>query len=110
METIGEKDLKNITQRSDVDYVKIPRQNMIFGKWIKHANCWPDYLIRFFRKESVTWQKEIHSQPITKGNGLTLLDSDKLAIKHNNYQSVTQFITRAIRYSSIQAEELDAQD
>ena len=40
------KELKKITQRSDVDYVKMPRQNFIFGKWIKHANCWPDYLIR----------------------------------------------------------------
>jgi len=104
------KELKSITNRSDIDYVKIPRQNMIFGKWIKHANCWPDYLIRFFKKGSVNWQKEIHSQPITKGNGLTLLDSEKLAIKHDNYQTVTQFITRAIRYSSVQAEELEIQD
>jgi len=104
------KELKTITNRSDIDYVKIPRQNMIFGKWIKHANCWPDYLIRFFKNGSVTWQKEIHSQPITKGNGLTLLDSEKLAIKHDNYQSVTQFITRAIRYSTIQAEELEGQE
>ncbi|MDD4938449.1 MAG: glycosyltransferase family 2 protein [Candidatus Shapirobacteria bacterium] len=104
------KDLKAVIQRTDINFVKIPRQNIIFGKWIKHANCWPDYLIRFFKKGAVTWQNEIHSQPVTTGNGLTLLDSDKLAIKHNNYQSVAQFITRAVRYSNIQAEELNAQD
>jgi glycosyltransferase involved in cell wall biosynthesis len=104
------KELKNITLRSDIDFVKIPRQNFIFGKWIRHANCWPDYLIRFFKKGAVRWQKEIHSQPITTGNCYTLLDSNKLAIKHNNYQSINQFITRAIRYSSIQADELDAKD
>ncbi len=104
------KELKKITLRNDVDFVKIPRQNFIFGKWIRHANCWPDYLIRFFKKGSVTWQKEIHSQPITKGNCLTLLDSDKLAIKHDNYQSINQFITRAIRYSSIQADELHSKE
>ena len=104
------KELKSITLRSDVDFVKIPRQNFIFGKWIRHANCWPDYIIRFFRKGSVNWQKEIHSQPITKGNCLTLLDSDKLAIKHNNYLTINQFITRAVRYSSIQADELNAKD
>jgi len=104
------KDLKSITNRNDVDFVKIPRQNIIFGKWIKHAKCWPDYLIRFFKKGAVTWQNEIHSQPITTGNGLTLLDSDKLAIKHNNYQSVTQFVIRALRYSNIQADELVTQD
>ena len=104
------KELTNITKRSDIDFVKIPRRNIIFGKWIRHANCWPDYLIRFFKKGSVTWKKEIHSQPETKGNGLTMLDSEKLAIKHNNYVSVTQFINRALRYSNIQADELNSAD
>jgi len=103
-------ELLKITQRSDADFVKIPRKNMIFGKWIRHSNSWPDYLIRFFKKGSVTWKKEIHSQPETKGKGTTLLDSEKLAIKHNNYTSVPQFINRAVRYSGIQADELKASD
>lgn len=100
------RELLNITKRNDVDYVKIPRKNIIFGKWMRHSKCWPDYLIRFFKKGSVFWKKEIHSQPTTKGNGLTLLDSEKLAIRHNNYTSVAQFVLRAIRYSNIQADEL----
>jgi len=108
------KSLKNellkITQRKDVDYVRIPRKNMIFGKWIRHSNSWPDYLIRFFKKGMVTWKKEIHSQPETRGNGLTLMDSEKLSIKHYNYTSITQFVYRAIRYSGIQADELKAAD
>lgn len=104
------KELISITKRNDVDYVKIPRKNIIFGKWIRHSNSWPDYLIRFFKKGAVTWKKEIHSQPTVKGNGLTLLDSEKLAIHHNNYTSVSQFVIRALRYSGIQADELFAQD
>jgi len=104
------RELLSITKRSDVDYVKIPRKNIIFGKWIRHSNHWPDYLIRFFKKGAVTWKKEIHSQPNVKGNGITLLDSEKLAIQHNNYTSVSQFVTRAIRYSGIQADELFASD
>ncbi len=104
------KELLNITKRNDVDYVKIPRKNIIFNKWMRHSNCWPDYLIRFFKKGAVNWKKEIHSQPIVKGNGTTLLDSEKLAIHHNNYTSISQFVTRAVRYSGIQADELFAQD
>jgi (heptosyl)LPS beta-1,4-glucosyltransferase len=100
------KELLKITKRSDVDFVRIPRKNFIFGRWIRHANCWPDYLVRFFRKGQVIWNKEIHSQPITKGNGVNLLDSEKLAIRHTNYSNVNQFIYRAIRYSNVQAEEL----
>lgn len=104
------KELLKITKRTDVDFVKIPRKNIIFGKWLRHTNMWPDYLIRFFKKNTVKWQRAIHSQPITSGNGLTLLDSEKLAIRHNNYPSVVDYITRAIRYSGVQADELKSQD
>lgn len=104
------KELKNLTYRNDVDWVKIPRKNIIFGKWLRHSRCWPDYLIRFFKKGAVSWKKEIHSQPTTKGNGLTILDTEKLAIRHSHYSSVTQFVTRALRYSNVQADELKASD
>ncbi|MFA6250706.1 MAG: glycosyltransferase family 2 protein [Candidatus Shapirobacteria bacterium] len=99
-------ELHNLSRRSDVDFVKIPRMNLIFGKWLRHANCWPDYLVRFFRKGSIVWKKEIHSQPDSQGNGVNLLDTEKLSIRHNNYQNVTQYLQRAQRYSSVQADEL----
>ena len=104
------KELLAITKRTDVDFVKIPRKNIIFGKWIKHCRCWPDYLIRFFKKNYITWNKAIHSQPITKGNCLTLLDTEHLAIRHNNYPSISIFVLRALRYSGIQADELKSAD
>lgn len=104
------KELLAITKRGDVDYVKIPRKNMIFGKWLRHSKCWPDYLIRFFKKGAVTWKKEIHSQPTVKGNNLTILDAEKLAIKHDNYTSISSFVIRALRYSGVQADELKNAD
>ena len=99
-------ELLAITKRTDVDFVKLPRKNFVFGKWIRHARCWPDYLIRFFKKGAISWNKEIHSQPTTKGNCLTLLDSEQLAICHDNYPNITNFVMRALRYSGIQADEL----
>ena len=104
------KELLSITSRADVDYVKIPRKNIIFGKWIRHSNSWPDYLIRFFKKGHVKWQKEVHSQPEVTGNSLTLLDSEKLAIRHYNYKTVNSFISKALRYASVKADELIASD
>ncbi|MBP9817921.1 glycosyltransferase family 2 protein [Candidatus Shapirobacteria bacterium] len=100
------KELNKVRLRNDIDFVKIPRKNINFGKWLRHSRCWPDYLIRFFKKGHVTWQKEIHSQPITRGNGLTILDSEKLAIRHHNYDTVNSFLLRTIRYAGIQADEL----
>lgn len=103
-------ELLRLTKRKDVDFVRIPRKNIIFGRWLRHSNMWPDYLIRFFRKGHISWKKEIHSQPLTKGSSLNLLDSEKLAIRHLNYISVGSFLQRALRYSSIQAEELIGAD
>lgn len=100
------KELQKISQRTDVDFVSIPRKNIILNKWFRHSNWWPDYVVRFFRRNQVTWNKEIHSQPATKGSGINLLDSEKMAIRHHNYTSVSQFVHRALRYSNIQAEEL----
>ena len=104
------RELQKITSRTDVDFVKIPRKNMVFGKWLRHTNMWPDYLIRFFKKKSVKWQRAIHSQPQTIGNGITLLDSEKVAIRHENYTNLTDYLLRAIRYSNVQAEELKKAD
>ncbi len=33
---------------NSADYYRLPRKNIIFGKWIKHSRWWPDYNIRFF--------------------------------------------------------------
>jgi (heptosyl)LPS beta-1,4-glucosyltransferase len=110
LNTTLKKELLRITKRKDVDFVRIPRKNLVFGRWLRHSNMWPDYLIRFFKKGHVTWKKEIHSQPTTKGHGLNLLDSEKLAIRHQNYPSTISFLQRAIRYSGVQADELIASD
>ncbi|MFA6518431.1 MAG: glycosyltransferase family 2 protein [Candidatus Shapirobacteria bacterium] len=110
LNTTLKKELLRVTQRKDVDFVRIPRKNLVFGRWLRHSNMWPDYLVRFFKNGHVSWKKEIHSQPTTKGNGLNLLDSEKLAIRHQNYPSINSFIQRAVRYSSVQAEELMSTD
>jgi (heptosyl)LPS beta-1,4-glucosyltransferase len=102
------KRLKEIAEARDsnVDYVLMPRKNIIFGKWIQNSRWWPDYLPRFFRKGKVIWPKQIHQKPELKGNIFTLPDSEKLAIVHYNYNSLDQFLDRARRYAEVQATEL----
>jgi len=97
--------LKKIVKENQYDFVNIPRKNLIFGKWIRHSLWWPDYNIRFFRKGSVTWKDEIHSQPETKGKGTNLLPKEKYAIVHRNYSSVSSYILRMNRYTDIQAQD-----
>jgi (heptosyl)LPS beta-1,4-glucosyltransferase len=99
--------LKNEIKNPKFDYYKIPRKNIIFGKWMKHSGWWPDLNIRFFKKDSVVWNNNIHSVPSTKGNGLDLPQLPELSIKHRHYSSVEEYITRMNKYTTIQAKELN---
>jgi len=104
------KDLKNLllklAKTSSKSFFRIPRKNIIFGKWIKHANWWPDYQIRFFKKGHISWSDKIHSVPLTRGEGLDLEAKVEHAIIHYNYQTISQYIDRLNRYTNIQAKEL----
>lgn len=98
-ETLTQK-LKKIVEKPLADYYRIPRKNIIFGKWIKHSRWWPDYNIRFFRKGSVAWSEIIHSVPETHGKGSDLPAKVKNAIVHHNYQSIEQYIERLNNFTS----------
>src|SRR4030042_3360237 len=92
--------IKNIVSEPDADYFRIPRKNIIFGKWIKHSRWWPDYNIRFFKKGNVTWNEVIHSVPLTKGKGTDLDASEDAAIVHHHYETIEQYIDRLNRYTT----------
>ncbi|HOX96123.1 MAG TPA: glycosyltransferase family 2 protein [Candidatus Woesebacteria bacterium] len=98
--------LIEIAQKEAVDFVRIPRKNLIFGQWIQHSRWWPDYNIRFFKKDSVEWQNEIHSIPITTGTGINLDPEEEYALEHHHYNSIDEYFERALRYSTQQAKEL----
>lgn len=95
-----------ISKDSVVTHVEVPRKNIIFGKALKGAMWWPDYNIRLFKKDSVSWSSKIHSKPKTEGQGLTLSPLDSYAIIHHHYSTVSQFIQRMDRYTTVQAKEL----
>jgi len=91
---------------SAFDYYRLPRKNIIFGKWIKHSRWWPDYNIRFFKKDSVSWNEEIHSVPSTEGEGCDLEPFERNAIVHYHYKTIEQYIHRMNRYTSAQSRGL----
>jgi hypothetical protein len=61
--------------------------------------------VRLFKKGSVTWLNKIHSLPATRGEGIDLKIKEESAIVHHHYSSISQFIIRMDRYTSIQAKE-----
>lgn len=98
--------ITTLISEGEYDYVRLPRQNFIFNEWINHSRWWPDYNIRLFRRGAVEWQDEIHSVPITYGKGFNLPAESKYGITHLHYKSLDEYITRALRYSKVQSEEI----
>src|SRR4030042_5579302 len=95
--------LKIISSEDKFDAVNIPRKNIIFGKWIKHTNWWPDKQIRFFKKGKLRWMNKIHSYPVCKGNLFQVPSKEDLAIVHYQYKDIFEFIQKQNRYSSAEA-------
>lgn len=100
------KEIKNYEEGKSPNYFRIPRKNIIFGKWMKHTGWWPDYNIRFFKKGSVSWGNEIHSIPLTTGIGSDLPVEREFALVHNHYSSLEEYIARMNRYTTVQARSL----
>lgn len=102
--------LKKETKEPQADFYRIPRKNIIFGKWMKHTGWWPDFNIRFFKKNTVSWNDVIHGVPMTTGKGFDLPIKQEFAIKHKSYSSLEEYLSRMNRYTTIQARELNKKD
>ncbi len=98
--------IHQVVSQNRVDYCRLPRKNVIFGRWIKSDHWWPDYVYRLFKKGAISWQASIHSIPLTTGTGYDFPPEEHLAILHHNYQTVTQYIDRLNRYTDFQSREL----
>lgn len=98
--------IKQALAESGADYFRIPRKNIIFGRWIRSTHWWPDYVYRLFKKGSISWDDAIHSIPFTRGQGRDFPPDEGLAIIHHNYSSVSQYLDRLNRYTDHQAKLL----
>lgn len=105
-EGLKERLIEIASKMEQIDYVRLPRKNIIFGKWMKASMWWPDYNIRFFKKGKVKWSDKIHRPPEVIGSGLDIPAEEGLAVIHHNYQTVSQFVERMNRYTTVEANVL----
>jgi len=81
--------------------MRVPRKNIIFGKWLRHGESWPDLQLRLFRSGNY-YRRAVHEVLDLQGQvGLF-----KNPILHYPYENTKQFIARADRYTEIEAEVL----
>lgn len=90
-----EQEIKNIINSNQqfVGY-KIPRKNIIFGKWIEHGLWWPDHQLRLFQKGKGKFPcVHVHEYIEVTGEIETLTQP----FIHQNYQTISQFIQKMDR-------------
>lgn len=85
------------------DAYELPRLNFIFGL-PAGSGWWPDYNLRFFRKGVCQWSSVIHAQPKVVGEKVQLPPDESYAIRHENYTSVSQFVDRMNKYTSLESQ------
>ena len=99
------KDLVVKIKTGGYDYFVTPRQNFVFGKWVKHSRWWPDLQTRVFRVGKVSWGKTLHEAAVPTGIGYTYPSEENFAIHHDNYRSLDEYIGKNMRYAKADAME-----
>jgi len=102
-EKLGTEILETI-KYSKFDAYKVPRKNIVFGKWIEHTGWYPDHQIRLFKKDKTKFvASKLHQHPQVNGQVSEL----KNHIIHQNYQSISQFIQRMDQYTNSDAKNFE---
>jgi glycosyltransferase involved in cell wall biosynthesis len=81
----------------------VPRRNIFWGRWIRHGGLYPDWQVRLFQRGRGRFvERAVHESVEVTG------DVERLGgpLVHRSYESITQFLERANRYSSLAADDL----
>jgi hypothetical protein len=97
-------EIKKEFERGDAaDGYYIARKNFFLGKWIKHCGWYPDYNMRLFKKSKGRFiEREVHERAEVNGATKYL----KHPLEHYTYKTLSDFISRLDRYSTLSAMEL----
>lgn len=99
------KEIKDVLSKNQDVYVgfRIPRKNIIFGKWIQHSLWWPDLQLRLFRRGKGKYgQDNVHKELDLSGECGQLSHT----LTHENYQTISQYLLKMDRYTQIEAKAL----
>lgn len=87
-----------ISTQKDFSAIAIPRKNYFMGRFMHSA--YPDYVVRFLKKDNAYWPPVIHTSP--KINGVTFFIPKKrkdLALVHLANDSISDIIRKSDNYS-----------
>jgi glycosyltransferase involved in cell wall biosynthesis len=90
--------------RNELSGVYLPRQNYLFGRWIRHSGYWPDHQMRLFRREATEWPPFVHTQARVNGPVERAPASPANAIVHYNYATIREWVERNNGYTDFEVD------
>jgi len=85
------------------DAFRMPRRNLVFGKWCRSCRMYPDYLIRLFKRDAATYEdKEVHAHIVVPGAIKTL----EGAFVHHDFEDVSQTVIKWGRYARYEGDQM----
>lgn len=91
--------LYKITENKEIGGVYIPFKNYFINRWIKAA--YPDFKLRFFRKEGAFWPPQVHSKVKVQGKIIKINRcAYELASQHLANDSIEMILAKNNTYSS----------
>jgi glycosyltransferase involved in cell wall biosynthesis len=90
-----------ITKGSSDGYL-IPRLDYMFGKKIKYGGWYPQYHLRLYKKDKGKWVRAVHEFVTVDGK----IEYLKNPLLHFSHLTISNFIQKLDRYTSMEAENL----
>ncbi len=98
--------LRMKTQSNAYDGYWIPIRNHHFGRWLKHGGLYPDWHLRFFRREKGTYP-EVGLHRGIRVNGTS--GRAKGEILHYSYRDINHYFEKFNIYTTLEAERIASQ-
>jgi glycosyltransferase involved in cell wall biosynthesis len=81
---------------------RIPRRNIMWGRFMRHGGLYPDWQLRLFRRGRGRFvERAVHESVEVTGEVGRLGAS----LVHRSYRDISDFLARADRYSTLAAED-----
>lgn len=98
-------EIENAISQNQFDAFLLPRLSSYCGKFIKHGGWYPDYILRFFRREVGYFTDDvIHERVIAEGK----IGKLTAPILHESYKELSEVLEKVNSYSTLQAQKLAA--
>ncbi len=99
------EEILKVVENADekIQALKIPRKNLVYGKWCRYARLYPDYQTRVFRRNFGRFEdREVDAHLHVSGNVVTL----KHNLIHDDFKSIASWIQKFERYTRYDRDQL----